>query len=118
MDYSKFFQKYWWLRSPGTDNNGVVWNVDPDGDVYLYYFYVTNSYGRDISPCTEFTNDAWHANPSGVVYDYRNVDLSYGSISPVTKYSSNAWSVTSGGVADYIGNYFDHVNDSYGNLTR
>ena len=72
---------------------------------------VARSYGRIISPCTEFTNDVWHVLLSGDVYDYRNVDLSYGRGSPGTYGSDYAYFV------DRVGDAFDGsygVSGSYG----
>ena len=42
---SKFFQKYWWLRSPVTSFGGA-WVVSPSGGVDLYDYGVWGSYGR------------------------------------------------------------------------
>ena len=49
--YSKFIQKYWWLRSPGTyDSVDYAWYVGSDGYLYNSYVYVfSNSYGRKIA---------------------------------------------------------------------
>ena len=59
-DYSKFFQHYWWLRSPTTDPIYVygAYYVTPDGDVGLGgysvpgdngYYNIGRSYGRKIA---------------------------------------------------------------------
>ena len=44
----------WWLRSPHTNNNNYVWNVNTDGSYYNYWF--SNSYGVRpalMDPCDE-----------------------------------------------------------------
>ena len=50
--YSKFIQKYWWLRSPDTfwEDEYSAYLVFPDGDLGGYHYNVTSSCGRTISP--------------------------------------------------------------------
>lgn len=86
-----FFQNYWWLRSPKASDDRFAFCVDSDGDVYISYNShngnVFKSYGRTISPCTEFTNDAWPVFPSGDVYDYRYVNYdSYGRLQSLNSF--------------------------------
>ena len=50
IDYSKYIQKYWWLRSPPTDWVEGACLVYSSGDVYYGKHNVRNSYGRTISP--------------------------------------------------------------------
>lgn len=65
IDYSKFFQNYWWLRSPSSyrslSDDGTYWEEITNIAFYLYNggdcsdgFYVggrvARSYGRTISP--------------------------------------------------------------------
>ena len=56
---SKFFQKYWWLRSPVTSFGYGAWYVRSDGDVISGGF-VTGSYGRRpafVLPGTLYVDD-------------------------------------------------------------
>ena len=84
-DYSKFFQNYWWLRSPSMDRGGYAYYVDQSGVVYYYFNsyyngYVTSSYGRR-SPGTSYDYVAWYVRPSGDV-DGNRATVSYGRRSP------------------------------------
>ena len=128
--YSKFIQKYWWLRSPSTNyffgNNGA-WLVTSSGAADRNYVY-DNSYGRR-SPHTYYSVDACYVTPSGAV-DINYVG-SFGCLirwsipnfiqkywwlrSPDTDHSGNAYYVRSGGdVIDSNGG----VNRSYGRKNR
>ena len=45
-DYSKFFQNYWWLRSPITGIDDYTYLVYHSGDVDISNSSVRSSYGR------------------------------------------------------------------------
>ena len=97
IDYSKFFQNYWWLRSPSSyrslSDDGTYWEEITNIAFYLYNggdcsdgFYVggrvARSYGRTISPFTGNSYSAWDVRPSGDVgNDYDFVTYSYGHLS-------------------------------------
>ena len=51
IDYSKFIQKYWWLRSPYTDYGIYACYVMSEGDIRIngYSIHVDDSYGRIIA---------------------------------------------------------------------
>ena len=45
----------WWLRSPNTNNNNNVWNVNTDGS--NYYRWYSSSYG--VRPALYFPSTLW-----------------------------------------------------------
>ena len=79
-EYSKFIQKYWWLRSPLTNESSYAFVVIPSGDVsYGVHdgFNVVGSYGRR-SPFTYSSDDADLVFPFGSFNGYYGVSDSYG----------------------------------------
>ena len=79
IDYFKFTEKYWWLRSPSTGYNYGTWSVWPGGSLDSYY-YIEDSYGRR-SPLTWDVAGAYDVRSSGDVgyyYDSDGVIPSYG----------------------------------------
>lgn len=78
---SKFFQNYWWLRSPYTYVDNLAWDVtssgvvsgDFNGNVYF-------SYGRESPNMgTSYDSSMWHVRSDGGVYDDHVIN-SYGFI--------------------------------------
>ena len=91
-DYSKFFQNYWWLRSPTTDPIYVygAYYVTPDGDVGLGGYSVPATTATTISvvptgeksPVPGYSSGVCYVFPDGdVLTNYYGVDTSsYGRI--------------------------------------
>ena len=117
LNYSKFIQNYWWLRSPV-----INWIGSDDWVDNAHYIYLdgntiggnTNinlSYGRR-SPYTTGVSYAWFVTSSGVVA-YDVVNASYGrTISPDTAWDGGACFVFS--IGDVSNNYSVDVDNSYG----
>ena len=111
-DYSKFFQNYWWLRSPCTSWDGSAHCVRPDGDIFIDND-VDYSYGH--SPSTYSSSYACLVFPGGDVDagdGYGGVRSSYGIISPVTNYFDIAYFINPSGDVINSGSY--NVFYSYG----
>ena len=74
--------KKWWLRSPNTIYGFSAWLVNPSGGVNSYGGNdgVYSSYGRPISPGTDWDHSANYGFPTGDVSGVNgsNVSLSYG----------------------------------------
>lgn len=88
MDYSKFIQKYWWLRSPFTDWDGYAFLVGPSGGVVDYvYGSVTYSYGRS-SPVRNVTYIyAYSVNSNGNAgNNITDISNSYGTLRTLIMY--------------------------------
>ena len=86
LNYSKFIQNYWWLRSPV-----INWIGSDDWVDNAHYIYLDgNTIGGDT-----------------------NIDLSYGrTISPGTDYPASLWICPRMAYVGY--NYGYYVNESYG----
>ena len=74
-----FTQKYWWLRSPGTDNlyGSSAWYVRSYGDIIYGSGYVNGSYGERSPDLENDDNTAWYVRSRGSV-DY-SLDYGYTS---------------------------------------
>ena len=94
INYSKFFQNYWWLRSPSSyrslSDDGTYWEEITNIAFYLYNggdcsdgFYVggrvTRSYGRIISPDAfmYYNYTSFYVMEDGSMITYA-VEYSYG----------------------------------------
>ena len=115
MDYFKFIEKYWWLRSPSTGYNYGTWSVWPGGSLDSYY-YIEDSYGRR-SPLTWDVAGAYDVRSSGDVgyyYDSDGVIPSYGrTISPDTHWNNSSILLNPSGKIDIEVKW---VDDSYGKI--
>ena len=112
MELGKFFQNYWWLRSPCTSWDGSAHCVRPDGDIFIDND-VDYSYGH--SPSTYSSSYACLVFPGGDVDagdGYGGVRSSYGIISPVTNYFDIAYFINPSGDVINSGSY--NVFYSYG----
>ena len=82
LNYFKFHQIYWWLRSPNTGWDDSACLVYPSGDTTTDTGSVgvgSHSYGRD-TPVTELTDISWHIYPGGNIVSNDMWDMldSYG----------------------------------------
>lgn len=79
LDYFKFHQNYWWLRSPNTDITTRAYYVNPDGGVHYSGITVGNSYGR-ISPDIIGPSYSKNVHRTGIVLGNTNGSVidSYG----------------------------------------